>query len=59
MGSLRIALGKMYKAGEKDSPAGLAKGIAAIKNAKSAMPSLEGHRALRRPGRPGHGRRHP
>ena len=35
MGSLRIALGKMAKAGEKDLPAGLAKGIAAIKNAKT------------------------
>jgi len=35
MGSLRIALGKMAKAGEKDLPAGLAKGIEAIKNAKT------------------------
>jgi TP901 family phage tail tape measure protein len=35
MGSLRIALGKMAKAGEKDLPAGLAKGIAAIKDAKT------------------------
>jgi len=35
MGSLRIALGKMAKAGEKDLPAALAKGVAAIKSAKT------------------------
>ena len=35
MGSLRIALGKMAAAGEKDLPAGLAKGIASIKDAKT------------------------
>jgi phage-related protein len=35
MGSLRIALGKMAKAGEKDLPAALAKGIEAIKGAKT------------------------
>lgn len=33
MGSLRISLGKMAKAGEKDLPAALGKGIDAIKNA--------------------------
>ncbi len=36
MGSLRIALGKMAKAGEKDLPAALAKGIASIKSAGSS-----------------------
>ena len=35
MGSLRIALGKMAAAGEKDLPAALAKGVAAIKSAKT------------------------
>ncbi len=60
MGSLRIALGKMAKAGEKDLPAGLAKGIAAIKSAKTggeaAAKAIElfGARAG-----PGHGRRDP
>jgi len=35
MGSLRIALGNMARAGEKDLPAALAKSIEAIKNAKT------------------------
>ena len=35
MGSLRIALGKMAKAGETDLAAGLARGVAEIKNAKT------------------------
>ena len=60
MGSLRIALGKMAKAGEKDLPAGARQGHRVDQEREDrGRGRRQGARALWRPRRPGHGRRDP